>query len=115
MAQTWPVGVPNCIERGSLSNAPIDAVLRSPVDIGKPMTRNRYTSELYNTSWRIQMTSAEKDILDDWYHNTLNRVLTFDFVSQHAAINKEYSFVSPPSSNHIGGDQYIVNFNLESV
>ena len=114
MAELYPTSIPSCIEKGSLINEPVNTVLESSID-GLPNTRNRYTSELYNTSFRIQMSHYELNIFLDWYHNVLFRVLTFNFNDPYTDEEKEYSFVSPPQSNHIGGDQFIVNFNLESV
>ena len=115
MAQAWPVGVPIFIERGSLDIQPIDTVLRSSVPVGKAMTRNRYTTSMNNVSWQIQMTKTELDLFYTWYFDVLNRVLTFNFDDPHTAVTTEYSFVSPPTSRHIGGEQYMVSFNLETT
>ena len=114
MSEQYPINVPSCIEKGSLINEPINSVLESSID-GLPNTRNRYTSETYNTSFNIQMSYNELNILLNWYHNILFRVLTFDFNNPFYNEVREYSFVSPPSSTHIGGNQFIVKFNLESA
>jgi len=115
MAETYPSSVPSLVEIGSISSAPINSVLGFKVDIGKSMSRNRFTGELFFTSWRIQMTKTELDILMDWYHNTLNKVLTFDFPEPLVGVNREYSFISPPESIHLGREHFLVTYKLKSI
>lgn len=114
MAVAYPTGVSSCIQKGSLNAMPVNSVLESNID-GLPNTRNRHTTEMYVVSWNIQMSNIELDILMEWYHTTLNRVLGFDFTDPISDSTKEYFFVTPPSSSHIGGNQFIVKFNLETA
>ena len=114
MAIAYPTDVPDCIEKGSLNRTPVDTVLRTPSDIGRPMMRNRYTGRLYRVSWVIKMTSAEVELLLDWYFDTISKVNYFDFVDPLTDEMKQYRFVSPPKDTHIGGDHFSVTFDLET-
>lgn len=114
MAQVYPLDISSCVERGSLVNKPIDSVLTSQVN-GLPNTRNLHEMEMYETNWRIQMSVVELNKLLDWYHNVLVRVLSFDFIDPTSGLSREYFFKTPPSHSHLGGDQFIVSFNLETV
>lgn len=114
MAETYPANVPNLVETGSFVKTPVDTVYRFGNDIGKSMTRNMVTGELFNASWRIKMTSAEFQALMLWYHNTLNKVLTFNFPEPTTGTLREYSFIIPPKTNHIGVDLYSVTFNIRT-
>ena len=116
MAETYPIDVPYLVVTGSLISSPIDTVLRSEVDIGKAMTRLKYTGELFNTTFRIQMNRTQLNSLINWYHYTLNKVLKFNFpVPLSGGVLREYSFITPPKSVHIGREEYIVSYDLRSV
>ena len=114
MAVEYPTGLPNCVLAGSFSHAPVDTVLISEVN-GFPQSRNRYTSELYKTKWKIRMTYTEANDLLDWYYNTLNKVLSFNFTDPVTLSEKEYFFVTPPTYSHLGGVYFIVSFDLETA
>ena len=114
MPQVYPTELPTCVLKGSLSRVPTDFVVTSNLP-GYPITRNRYTGELYDISWQIRMSSSELDILLNWYHNTLRRVLSFWFVDPLSNEVGEYFFVTPPQFFHVGGTYCIVTFNLETA
>jgi len=114
MAIAYPTRVPSCIQKGSLSEAPVDSVLTSNID-GLPNTRNRHEMEMYIVSWNIQMSNVEFDILMEWYHTEIMRVLSFNFDDPLTSVTKEYFFTNPPTSSHVGGNQFIVKFNLETA
>lgn len=112
MSIKYPSNITNCIERGSLSNTPVDTVLTSKVPLN---SRNRTTMELYETKFSIKMTRDELGVLLDWYYNNLMRVLPFYFNDSITDEQIEYSFVDPPSYVHIGGSKFRVSFNLETL
>jgi len=115
MAAAWPGTLPIYTLKGSEVKTPKDSVLRTTVDVGPPMARNRYTSPLYFYKWRMQMTADQVDILMTWYHATLNKVGTFDFTHQLTSAVLELRFVSPPIATHLGGEEFTVAFDLETV
>ena len=115
MAETYPANVPDKVITGSYSYAPVNTVIRFPTGVGKPMTRTKYTGELYNYTWRIRMDSTEFQTLMAWYHNTLNKVLSFNFPEPPTGTLREFTFVSAPQINHVGVDQYIITFNVRSI
>lgn len=112
MAATYPAGVPTCPLRGSFTNEPVNTVLTSSIE-GLPQTRNRHTGKLCKESWKIRMNDSQLDTLLDWYHNTLKKVLPFDYTDPVSQVSKEYFFVSPPSSVHVGGNHFVVTFDLD--
>lgn len=108
----YPAGVPTCVQRGSFVNNPVDTVLRPNLP-GPPLTRNRHTGKLCSEQWNIQMSSAQYDILLEWYYNTVKKVLPFTFTDPVSQEVKDYYFASPPDARHIGGDQLIVTYDLD--
>lgn len=115
MPETYPANVPDLVVTGSYNTTPIISSIRFPTGVGKPMTRNRFTGELFNSTWRIMMTDIQFQTLMGWYHNTLNKVLTFNFPEPMSGTLREYSFITAPQINHIGVDQYMVTFNVKST
>lgn len=115
MAEAYPANVPDLVIAGSYTHTPVNSVLRFHSDIGKPMTRNKFTGQLYNATWQIRMTATEFQALMAWYLTTLNRVLPFDFPEPTSGTLREYTFITPPSINHEGVDQYIVTFTVRSI
>lgn len=113
MAISYPTFVPNCVLKGSLHVEPVNTVLESNIE-GAPNTRNRYSSELYKVSWQIRMSYTEVNILLNWYYNSVKKILGFNFIDPITGLEKDYYFVQPPSYSHIGGEHFIVNFNLET-
>ena len=114
MPQIYPPELPVCILKGSLSRMPTDFVVTSTLP-GDPITRNRYTGNLCDISWRIRMNFEQIDILINWYHNSLHRVLSFYFVDPISNQVGEYYFVTPPQYVHVGGTYCEVTFNLETA
>lgn len=114
MPIAYPTIIPSCIEKGSYKRSPIDTVLKSTIE-GVVNTRDRHTSEMYNTSWQIRMTQTELNVLLVWYHTILFKVLTFNFVDPIDDQIREYAFIESPVYSHIGGETFIVTFNLETA
>jgi len=114
MAIAYPVGLPTLVESNSLNIKDEVGIIRSGVDIGKPMTRNSFTGTKSSVSWDITMTSSEVAWLLGWYSNTLNKSLNFDFPEPITGTLKEYSFITPPEVTHIGADQFRVSYNLRA-
>jgi len=115
MAISYPVGVPVNLEQGSLSLSPVVSILRSSVDIGKPMTRVQFTGELFNVNWRILMKGSELAILYNWYSENLDKNLEFDFYDPISGVLKQYSFIIPPEGSHVGGEYFITSFKLRTI
>jgi hypothetical protein len=115
MAISYPVGVPFLTDRGSYSSSPVISVIRSNVDIGKPMVRARFTGELFNVNWRILMKGSELAILYNWYSENLDKNLNFEFPDPIFGTLKEYSFITPPEGSHIGGEFFLVDFKLRTI
>ena len=109
MGVAYPAGVPTCVQRGSFVNNAAETVLTSSID-GLPNTRNRHTGKLCTEQWTIQMSNSELDDLMDWYHNTVKRVLPFEFTDPVSKEVKDYYFAEPPSATHIGGNQFVVTY-----
>ena len=115
MAETYPVNVPDLVIEGSYTTTPIDTVLRFNNDTSKTMTRNMFTGELYNSTWRILMTLTEFQTFMLWYHTTLNKVLSFNFPEPSSGTLREYWFNVPPKVSHLGVDYVTVTFNVRHV
>lgn len=115
MPELYPTGVPTAIQTGSLNgDGGTTATIRLNVDIGKAMARPKYSTDLFNVGFSILMVKSEIDILMDWYYNTLNKVLSFNFPDPLTGTDKEYYFNVPPSFVHIGVEQFLVTFNLRT-
>jgi hypothetical protein len=112
MGIAYPVGVPTLVDTGSLDINNQVSIIKSGVDIGKPMSRAKFTGALSDVRWTIRMTSSQVATLLDWYSNTLKKNLKFDFPEPLVGINREYSFITPPEVSHIGADQFNVTYNL---
>lgn len=116
MAEPFPVGLPTDVQTGSYSGGEhIDSKLKFATDIGKQMTRNKYSVSLFQVKFSIQMNKAEMDEFIWWYHSILNKILPFNFPDPLTGDLVEYKFISPPSSSHIGTDQFLIGFSLMTL
>jgi len=74
-----------------------DARLRSQVDHGPPMMRQRFTAAIRLWSCTILVTGAEKVTLDYFFGTTLAQgSLSFDWRDENSTA-AAFRFVSPPS------------------
>lgn len=107
MTAIWPTNVTEYADSNSYSERPEQNVVEFAPEVGPPMSRRRssISSDLLLFS-TIPVTSAEYDVLVDFYRNALkDGALTF--FRKHprnlTGQNIEFKFVEPPQWSAIDG------------
>ena len=112
---TWPPGVNDKVLLGEIE-APVDNVVRSPMDQGTPKTRRRFTIELTDVDFSQIMTVGEYGIFRDWYKNTLgDGALPFDIRLPSSGQIMAFQFRQRYSINLISDNSYRVSLALLQV
>lgn len=76
---TWPVTLPQQFLMQGYSETPPSNIIRSTMDQGPPKDRRRSTDNERLFSVSMELTEAQIAIWEDFYYNTIQEVLPFDF------------------------------------
>jgi len=68
---TWPSNLNNLAERGSWNKSPNEPVLRSEFDNGPARTRRRFTRQITNIAFTVQMTEEEHAAFEGFFQDDL--------------------------------------------
>ncbi len=101
MAANWIEDVvPFNVMLNGLGEAPVDGVIREPVDDPTPVTRQRHTKQVLAVTAPLQpMTAAMKDAVIGFHHLTCNGGATsFRALDKVTGLTKLYSWRGPPQS-----------------
>ncbi len=72
MAIPLPVGFDDVMEAEGYTRTPIPNVLSSPVDVGEPKSRMRFSGIRRRVSFSRTVTHAEYVIFEDWFEGAAN-------------------------------------------
>jgi len=76
---TWPATLPAPVADTTAAYGAPGNVLESSMDAGGPKVRRRYTGAEIPFSCTLKLTQAQYATLEDFYYNTLQQVLPFDW------------------------------------
>ena len=113
---TWPTLLPDiqypAPEDGYNRQAQNQAI-RSAMDAGPPKQRRRFSAGMVPVSLNVEMTAAQVAIFEDFYYNTLQVVLPFDWIDHFDRTTATYVFVAPPIYAPLAADFWSVSLALE--
>ena|SRR5581483_3281963 len=76
---TWPDTLPQQLLMDGYAETPPSNVIRSTMDQGPPKDRRRSTDAERLFSGTMELTQDQIGIWEDFYYNTIDEVLPFDF------------------------------------
>jgi len=76
---TWPLTLPQVLLVQNYAETPPSNVIRTQMDQGPPKVRRRSTDAQRLFSGTMILTEDEVAIWEDFYYNTIQEVLPFDF------------------------------------
>lgn len=93
---TWPVSLPYFLL--GAKETPQEGALRTPMDMGPPKSRQRFTAvSRYLDCEIILQTPTERATFDTFYYTTLaNGSLEFDHEDPADATTQQFKFMQPP-------------------
>ena len=111
----WPATLPQDVEIPEYSNPFGDRTIRSEMESGPSFARPRSTVGVDPATWRIELTRAQVDILEDFYKNTLaGGSLRFNFLHPRLLTTVEVRFTKAPDPKPLpGGTTWGCPLNLE--
>jgi hypothetical protein len=113
---TWPASLPDAPFAGTSREGGEDpAVLRTETEAGPAKMRRRYTAQVHRWPVTLRLTTAQAQTLDDFYHNTCQRVLPFDWVDVLYDATTTYRFLEKPALTALGAGNWQVRFLLEQL
>lgn len=87
----WPTTLPGFLS--GISDKRGSTRIRSSVDVGPALVRNRYTAAVRDVNVSIRLTPAQREIFDKWYETDLNNgTLRFNWVDPVNGDTVEYRF-----------------------
>lgn len=89
---TWPTSLK--ITRDNYSESAPRTAIRSSMDVGPDKMRKRSSAQVRQVSFRLFLTDALLDTLDDFF--VANEALAFDFTDPRTDAAKRARFVEPP-------------------
>lgn len=105
----WPASLPQFAMIGAKIGAD-DSVLRSNMDAGPPVRRNRFTAITKSVSYTFRLTGTQVETLDNFFHSTLrNGALSFDWTDPRTDATVLMAFLSPPEYTAILGNPKSLN------
>lgn len=75
----WPAGLPQRFERQGYKDSPADNRVVTETDIGPPKKRRRSTIGIKTMSGTMKMTAAQLEDLEEFYYETVQETLPFNF------------------------------------
>jgi len=123
MADPWPPSLPQAPEPTGYVNIERGNVISSPMGYGPAKLRQRSTQALRDVTMHFFLESTgSQDVndpmwtLDNFYTNTLERVLEFDWIDHRTGNPATYRFKAPPSISPYGTALYWdVTLELEII
>lgn len=114
----WPVGLPQDVLKGYRRGGAINAVIASPVSLGKPKTRPRYTSAPRRLDVTVMLDSrAEVATWETfWFETIAYGALPFDWVDPLDESTVTFQIdpgkLDSVEAVHTGGNTYRVDLPL---
>ena len=99
----WPTSLPALGLVGAQITAN-SSVLKSSMDSGPPVRRNRFTAVTKSLTYTMILTGAQVATLDTFFHDTLsNGALTFNWIDPRDDSAAIIAFTKPPQYTSIRG------------
>ena len=112
---TWPATLPDPQADTTAAYGAPNNVLESTNDAGPPKRRRRYTGVEIPFAATVRLTQAQYATLEDFYYNTLQQVMPFDWTDFRTGAAATYVFTKDGySSTYIQGsvDCWLVKLSL---
>jgi hypothetical protein len=112
----WPGALPIAWGGGAdLGRDP--NVLRTPMSVGPAKMRRLATADSKPLVFTLLLDAAQCGALDNFYLNTLKKVLPFDWTDffVYPAITATFRFKSHPKYKHVSGPYWDASFELEQL
>ena len=110
---TWPATLPQIPLRAGYGETFPDTAIRTEMGVGPAKIRRRISHNVRPLSVAFILTSAQVDILDEFYQTTtLGGALAFDHEHPRTGTAAELRFTGPPQISVVGGD-YLAEFGIE--
>lgn len=117
MVNVWPTEFPGAL-LGTVSETRSNAFIEDTNEVGANKRRARYSKSLRTFNFRLLLTSALLDILEEFYETTLERgVDKFEWTHYRTGDTVNVQFAGYPSiSDHPSAvDRYIAEVSLLEV
>lgn len=116
MPATWPTQLQQELNEDGFSFDTGSTVIRSENQMGPAKVRRVMTKSVDTLSGTINLTTAQFSVFSYFFDTTLNGgVGTFNFVHPITGVLTEFRFTRPPSYRSIGGGNFIVSMQWESL
>ncbi|HET6805328.1 MAG TPA: hypothetical protein VFH59_07815 [Frateuria sp.] len=94
---TWPASLPPPQANSGAAYQPASNVVRSNMDAGVAKVRRRFTAVVTPFNCSLKLTQAQYETLIDFYENTLQDALPFDWTDFRTGQAASYRFIQRPS------------------
>jgi hypothetical protein len=116
MPATWPSTLQDKLNEEGFSFNTGSTVLRSDNQMGPAKVRRVMTKSVDTISGTINLTTAQFSVFNYFFDTTLNGgVGTFNFVHPITGVLTVFRFTRPPSYRSIGGGNFAVSMEWESL
>lgn len=115
----WPASLVDVKMLQGATDQRQGAKIRSEVDTGPPIVRQRYTTAIRHVDIPIDMSAAERVIFEDFYHDDLNEgVIRFTWTDpiDGSSVAMRFRSIEAPKFTMVGGgDQkrFTATFEME--
>jgi hypothetical protein len=114
MNPEWPTTLPQTPMMRGFGETPGDNVIRTSMDVGPPKLRRRSTAVPRNFTLVIRCTTAQIDILDDFFTGDCrDGSLPFDWKHPRTGGAATYVWGAPPKYAPVFGDFWEASMSLE--
>lgn len=111
---TWPTGIPDYVLQNGYTESPPNNIIRTQMDKGPAKIRRRTTANVRPISAMMELTAEQVEIFDSFFvDDCKDGSLRFEWNHPRTGAPVEFRFVGQPEYTPIGGDTWIVRFNLE--
>lgn len=110
----WPASLPQYFDVDGYVERAADLVIESPVDVGPPKARKRFTAGWRAISGNLRMDATQAAALEDFYRNDLNSGVTpFNWVNPFTQAAARFRFRGrPPSLTIVTADHVVAQVEL---
>lgn len=96
---------------------PQQQAIASSVDAGPPKVRRRFTAGTVRVKFTLRLTETQLQTLRDFYYNTVQVVLPFDWTDPgtHTTVSYRFAAGATPVEHALGGGMWDVTIELEQL
>lgn len=113
----WPSTLPQYVLEQGYEEKLNDQTIETPMDVGPPKVRRRYTKQFRTFSLTVRLSPEQKATFESFWQDTLaGGSLPFDWVHPLTRDAMTFRFRAPaPKMGSVGGTDTMVSFTLQSV